>query len=214
MHIKFYNLFIILSVSVSLFIFFPKICLSQQSSSYSLNHNYPKLDSIIKYSNQDEFGSNFAIGLSTGYRIYTNHAKNQFLYGGAMDFNFSLNWIQKNIFLSLGFLIYKYKINDRDATGYGGSLNIYPSYAFSTKDRKYTFSGGIGYHFLGDNYFVSLFLIGAAGPFLSLKAQYNISSNSGFGVHLQTFKFKEGSNSQNAYKGYLLNNTIYYSIRF
>ncbi len=214
MHIKFYNLFIILSVTVFLFMFFPQICLSQQSSSYSLDHIYPKLDSIIRYSNNNELGSNFAIGFSTGYRIYTNHAKNQLLYGGSMDYNFSLNWIQKNIFLSFGLLIYKYNINDRDASGYGGSLNIYPSYAYRTKDKKYTFSGGIGYHFLGDYYFVSIFFIGAVGPFLSLKAQYNLSPNSGLGVHFQTFKFKEGSSSTNAYKGYLLNNTIYYSIRF
>ncbi len=209
MHIKFYNLFIILFVSVSIFMFLPKICLSQQSSSYSLNHNYPKLDSIIKHRNNDEFGSNFAIGLSTGYRIFTNREKNEFLYGGAMDFNFSLNSIQKNIFLSLGILIYRFKINDRDKIGYGGKLSIYPSYAFNTSNNKFTFWGGLGYH-LGNDYYLAII----AGPFLSLKAQYNLSPNSGFGVHLQTFKFKEITSDQDFYKGYLLNNTIYYSIRF
>lgn len=210
MRIAFYYVLEVVIVTTLLFISFPEICFSQQSSIGIKALQ----DSTLNIKSDGEFGSGLSIGVTVGDRLFTNNDNSQILYGGKLDFNFSLNGIQENTFFSVGFQFYKYKVNDRDASGFGGIISLYPSFAFNTSDKKFTFLGGLGYHFIIDNYFVSLLYISGTGPFLTFKAQYNLNKHSGLGINLETFMFKEADDSESAHKGFLLNSTFFYSFTF
>ena len=94
MRIAFYYVLEVVIVTTLLFISFPEICFSQQSSI-----GIKALpDSTLNIKSDGEFGSGLSIGVTVGDRLFTNNDNSQFLYGGKLDFNFSLNGIQENTY--------------------------------------------------------------------------------------------------------------------
>ncbi len=215
MRIQFYSFRKIVFISTFLILICAGISFSQVSTAGTPNQNKSTLDSIITLKRFYNYGSNASFGIIIAGRTYSNNdSQTDILYGGAMDFNFTLNSILKRLYFSVGIKVFKYKVNDRDPSGYGGILSFYPSYNFyNTRDNKYSFWGGIGYHILSDNYFTSFLLISGSGAFTTLKAQYNLNEKIGLGLNFEIFKFTEATNSDPS-KGYIFNNTFYLSAIF
>ncbi len=173
--------------------------------------NIYDVNDSLKKGNTKSFNSNISLGGLAGYRLYTTEQKNQFTVGAGLDLNLSLNMINEHIFFGTALQYSNYKIDGHELRSYDANLTFYPNYAVNAFNDKCTFYFGPGIYFLTGT---DIFMV-SSGFLLTFKAHYNFNRNfsAGYNFLINTYEKKKTSDD-GLFKGYMLNNLFFVSMKF